>query len=164
MLWSIRTEAAFRKNSPGPYSMKVTVRSEYACLAMMELASPGAKKRPLRVLDMAKGQGISPQFLVQVLQQLRASGLVESIRGAAGGFSLARSPSKITMADIVDAVDDAARMPRIAFLEEKATKEMGVITGLWQELHRKQRKVLVETTLAEMVARLVSLDDLVYMI
>ena len=81
--------------------MKVTVRAEYACLAMMELASQRAKKKPLRVLDMAKAQGISPQFLVQVLQQLRASGLVESIRGAAGGFCLARSSSKITMADIV---------------------------------------------------------------
>ena len=103
--------------------MKVTVRAEYACLAMMELASQRAKKKPLRVLDMAKAQGISPQFLVQVLQQLRASGLVESIRGAAGGFCLARSSSKITMADIVDAVDDAARMPRLAFTEGKATKE-----------------------------------------
>ena len=68
------------------------------------------------------------------------------------------------MADIVDAVDDAARMPRLAFTEGKATNEMGVITGLWQELHRKQRKVLVETTLAEMVSRVMSPDDLVYMI
>lgn len=144
--------------------MKVTVRAEYACLAMMELASQRAKKKPLRVVDMANGQGISPQFLVQVLQQLRASGLVESIRGAAGGFCLARPSSKITMADIVDAVDDAARMPRLAFTEGKATNEMGVITGLWQELHRKQRKVLVETTLAEMVTRVMSPDDLVYMI
>ncbi len=144
--------------------MKVTVRAEYACLAMMELASHRAKNKPLRVLDMAKGQGISPQFLVQVLQQLRASGLVESIRGAAGGFCLARVPSKITMAEIVDSVDDAARMPRLAFAEGKATTEMGVITSLWQELHRKQRKVLVGTTLADMVARAVSLDDLVYMI
>ncbi len=144
--------------------MKVTVRAEYACLAMMELASQRASNAPVRVQDMAEVQGLSRQFLVQVLQQLRASGLVESVRGASGGFRLARLPAKITLAEIVDSVDDAARVPRPIFPTASSTKEMDVIAGLWLDLHQKQRKILEGTTLAELMSRVARPDDLMYVI
>lgn len=144
--------------------MKVTVRAEYACLAMMELASVRATPAPVRVQDMAQVQGLSRQFLVQVLQQLRASALVESVRGASGGFRLAKHPTKITLAEIVDAVDDAARVPRPIFPTASSTKEMDVIAGLWRDLHQKQRKILEGTTLADLMSRLSKPDDLMYVI
>ena len=144
--------------------MKVTVRAEYACLAMMELASVRATNAPVRVQDMAQVQGLSRQFLVQVLQQLRASGLVESVRGASGGFRLAQHPTKFSLAEIVDAVDDAARVPRPIFPTAGSTKEMDVIAGLWRDLHQKQRKILEGTTLADLMSRVSKPDDLMYVI
>jgi len=144
--------------------MKVTVRAEYSCLAMMALAAVRPGQPPLRVQDMAESQGISRQFLVQVLQQLKAAGLVDSVRGASGGFRLARPANRITLAEIVDAVDDAARLPKSLFPDAASTREMEVITNLWRQIHQKQRQVLEETTLGDLVSRAKAPEDLVYVI
>ena len=55
---------------------------------------------PLVLRDIARRQKISPNYLEQIFVQLRAAGLVRSVRGAGGGFVLARSPSDIKMADV----------------------------------------------------------------
>ena len=84
--------------------------------------------------------------------------------GASGGFRLAQHPTKISLAEIVDAVDDAARVPRPIFPTAGSTKEMDVIAGLWRDLHQKQRKILEGTTLADLMSRVSKPDDLMYVI
>jgi Rrf2 family iron-sulfur cluster assembly transcriptional regulator len=144
--------------------MKVTVRAEYSCLAMMALASVKPGQPPLRVQDMATSQGISRQFLVQVLQQLKAAGLVDSVRGASGGFRLGRPANRITLAEIVDAVDDAARLPKPLFTETSTTREMEVISALWRQIHQKQRQILEGTSLGDLITRSRTPEDLIYVI
>ena len=85
--------------------MPVTAKAEYACLAMLELASRHAAPKPVRLADITDKHGIPQRFLVQILLQMKAVGLVNTSRGKAGGYQLARPPEDITLADIVGALE-----------------------------------------------------------
>src|SRR5262252_8056887 len=82
-------------------AMKVSAKAEYACVAMVELAANRLDSQPVRVKAIADAHGIPLRFLVQILLQLKGAGLVASIRGAAGGYQLARRPTEISLADII---------------------------------------------------------------
>ncbi len=86
-------------------TIKVTARARYACLAIIELAQPSARKSPKRVSQIAKAQRIPPAYLVQILLRLKAAGLVQSARGANGGYQLARSAAEISIGEIITAID-----------------------------------------------------------
>src|SRR5579884_3902450 len=83
--------------------MHVTARGDYAVRAAVELAAAGGQTR--RVSDIAASQDIPPRFLENILLALRRAGLVQSRRGADGGFRLARSPELITLANVLRAVE-----------------------------------------------------------
>src|SRR5689334_16353604 len=85
--------------------MRVSAKAEYACIAMLELAANFGEPQPVRVKVIADAHGIPLRFLVQILLQLKTAGLVASVRGAAGGYQLARTPREITLIDIIGAID-----------------------------------------------------------
>ena len=82
--------------------MKLTAKGRYAVTAMTALARAG---HALSLPTIADEQGISLSFLEQVFAQLRRAGLVESVRGKAGGYRLAETASAITVGRIIAAVD-----------------------------------------------------------
>src|SRR5580692_12212469 len=92
--------------------MLFSAKAEYACVAMMELAAHYTDSRPLRLADVADKHGISDRFLVQILLQLKQAGLVESTRGASGGYTLSRNPSDISLYDVLRVVDPLERPTR----------------------------------------------------
>ncbi|MEK6249372.1 MAG: Rrf2 family transcriptional regulator, partial [Planctomycetales bacterium] len=81
--------------------MKIGAKTEYACIAMLELADRFGTGQPVRIRDIADRQNIPSRFLVQILLQLKAAGLVSSTRGAAGGYQLIRDPDAITLAEVM---------------------------------------------------------------
>jgi Rrf2 family protein len=85
--------------------MRISAKAEYACVAMLELARNYNEAQPLRIKAIADSQGIPPRFLVQILLQLKAAGLVVSARGAAGGYQLSRPPTNITLAEVIKAIE-----------------------------------------------------------
>jgi Rrf2 family protein len=85
--------------------MKISARAEYACLALVELARPGPVGEPRHVREIARAQGISDRYLIQVLLRLKAAGLVDSLRGARGGYQLARPAGTISLAEVISAMD-----------------------------------------------------------
>src|SRR5688572_16314848 len=87
--------------------MRLSAKAQYACVAMVELACNHGDRAPVHLKNIAENHGISQRFLVQILLQLKGAGLVESTRGAAGGYQLAKEPSEITVADLVHAIDQA---------------------------------------------------------
>src|SRR5258708_29558323 len=97
--------------------MRVSAKAEYACVAMLELAASYSEAQPVRIKAIADAQGIPQRFLVQILLQLKTAGLVASVRGAAGGYQLARSPQSISLAAIINAIDDRTLAPRSALGE-----------------------------------------------
>ncbi|MFI0485842.1 RrF2 family transcriptional regulator [Actinomadura sp. 9N215] len=83
--------------------MRLSARVDYALRAAAELAVAGS--HPVTAVQLAEAQQIPPKFLENILGQLRRSGLVRSQRGPEGGYWLARPADKISLADIIRAID-----------------------------------------------------------
>ena len=85
--------------------MNISSRCEYACRAVVELARHENSDAPITAVNIAERRGIPEKYLVHILLQLKRAGLVKSIRGAQGGYLLAKSPDDITLLDLVQAID-----------------------------------------------------------
>jgi Rrf2 family protein len=83
--------------------MRVSAKADYAVRAAVELAA--AKQGPVKGEAIAEAQGIPLRFLENILAELRHAGLVQSQRGAEGGYWLARKPSEVKIADVIRAVE-----------------------------------------------------------
>lgn len=84
--------------------MKLSVKSDYATRAVLGLARHYPTGATLRVEDLASGQSVPANYLVQILIELKAQGIAKSVRGKEGGYLLARAPSEITLGDVLRAV------------------------------------------------------------
>jgi Rrf2 family protein len=144
--------------------MKISAKAEYACAAMMELAASHADPRPVRIKAIADAHGIDQHFLVQILLQLKTAGLVTSVRGAAGGYQLARPPEQISLAAIIDAVGGRPRTPGFALGRVNRSGAVEVLLGVWREIHAQEQRILEGTTLASLVRRMQEKNALSYQI
>src|ERR1700693_690637 len=130
--------------------MRISAKAEYACVAMLELAANYADAQPVRIKAIADAQGIPPRFLVQILLQLKTAGLVASVRGAAGGYQLAKPPGGISLADIINAIDDRALSPRSALGEAHRSPVVETLLSVWREIQVAQQNMLEQLSLAEL--------------
>jgi Rrf2 family protein len=105
----------------------------------------------VQVKTIADAHGISPRFLVQILLQLKGSGLVASSRGAAGGYVLARAPDTISLADVVYCIDPLPRAAALHDLPRSALTDS--VREVWQQIGDAERRVLQRLTLADLVER-----------
>jgi Rrf2 family protein len=87
--------------------MKISQKLEYACRALAQLARRNDGRTLTRLDELAQREAISANFLVQILNDLRRAGLIDSRRGKAGGYLLARPAKEITLRQMVVAVDPA---------------------------------------------------------
>jgi Rrf2 family transcriptional regulator, cysteine metabolism repressor len=85
--------------------VKLSVKSDYAARAVLELARHYPRHVALTIDEVAEEQGLPPKYLPQILLELKTKGIVRSVRGTAGGYLLARSPAEITLGDVLQAVD-----------------------------------------------------------
>src|SRR5438270_13160663 len=141
--------------------MRVSAKAEYACIAMLELAANFAEPGPVRVKSIHDAHGIPLRFLVQILLQLKAGGLVASVRGAAGGYQLARAPSDITLADIIGAIDPEQPARPAAGTPSAARQAMH---SVWREIQAEEQRILEQLTLAELVRRTQETNAVTYQI
>jgi Rrf2 family cysteine metabolism transcriptional repressor len=147
--------------------MLFSAKAEYACIAMLELAARFADPRPVRLADIAEKHGISDRFLVQILLDLKRAGLVDTTRGAAGGYALTRAPDEVTLADIIGVVDPPERPGRKKSYSRRKEPAKGTrkkaelqmtpyvvnVRATWDRVLEAQQAVLNETTLASLLAR-----------
>ncbi len=91
--------------------MRLSTKGRYAVMAMADLAAH-ASGRPITLADIATRQEISLSYLEQLFGRLRRHGLVKSVRGPGGGYTLGRSPQDTRIADIVFAVDEQIKATR----------------------------------------------------
>ncbi len=131
--------------------MQLPVKVHYATLAMLALAGRYASRELLPARIIAREHGIPNQFLGQILQQLRAAGLITSVRGANGGFQLERPPSAISVGEIVDAVCPSNSAGAAS---EESSPFCGVVSEVWDELRAQQRTTLQNRTLGDLLLRL----------
>jgi len=84
--------------------MKLPTRVRYGCRAMVALALH-EEQGPVPLEVLAQEQSIPERYLAKIVQDLRRSGLIRSVRGAHGGYRLSRSPARITLLDVWEALE-----------------------------------------------------------
>lgn len=144
--------------------MRLSAKTEYASLAMLELARRQDDEEPVRIREIAESHGVPSQFLVQILLQLKAAGLVTSTRGAAGGYRLARDAASLTLADIHDVFAGPAAIDPVIGHEGPRSRAGDVLHAAWQEVSRCQRQVLESLDLATLARRAAADTEAMYYI
>jgi Rrf2 family protein len=133
--------------------MRISAKAEYACLALAELAKPGVTGSPKRARDISEAQGIPERYLVQILLQLKAAGLVQSARGSEGGYLLIRSPDEVSVAEVIAAIDGPSNHDR------KSTSPAGQELGeLLRRAQSAEQQVLASATIAQLTRAFSSPD------
>lgn len=131
--------------------MHLTARGDYAVRAAVELAAADGETR--RVSDIATAQSIPPRFLENILLALRRAGLVQSRRGADGGFRLARAPDTITLADVLRAVEGPlANVQGVAPDQVAYEGSAAALRDVWVAVRASLRVVLERVTLAQVLS------------
>lgn len=85
--------------------MKLTVKLEYACRALVQLAKRFEQADVSSIEELAKVERIPAKYLAQILGELRTGGLVESRRGKQGGYLLSRAPDQVTLYDVITLIE-----------------------------------------------------------
>jgi Rrf2 family protein len=146
-------------------TLPFSAKAEYACIAMLELAANYGRPQPVRLKAIAEAHHIPQRFLVQILLQLKGSGLVVSARGAAGGYLLARSPKAITLADVLNVIDRQDRpAPDRRSGGGPPSPMSDALRAVWKEIQAAQRRILEGTTLADLAQKAREGQSLMYQI
>jgi Rrf2 family protein len=132
--------------------VRVSAKTDYALRAALELAAAPDEK-PVKGERIATSQAIPLRFLENILMQLRHAGLVESRRGADGGYRLARPAGEVTLADVIRAIDGplaGVSGQRPETLDFKGTSEP--LRDVWIAVRASLRGVLEGVTLADVAS------------
>jgi len=130
----------------------MSAKAEYAVRAMVQLAAADEGVL-VKTEDLAKAQGIPPQFLVDILSDLRTDRLVRSHRGREGGYELARPATEISIADVLRSIDGPLASVRdIGLGDLPYSGPTAALTDVWRALRASMRSVLEQTSLADVVA------------
>lgn len=132
--------------------MKLTTKGRYAVTAMLDLAihyEDGA----VTLAEIAGRQGISLSYLEQLFARLRRNGLVDSVRGPGGGYTLAMAPDKISVAQIIIAINENIDATRCGGKENCHGEERCLTHYLWESLSNRIYEFLNAISLGELASQ-----------
>lgn len=132
--------------------MKISAKTEYACLAMLELAAHYGSGEPVRIRTIADEHGIPSRFLVQILLQLKGAGFVASTRGASGGYQLVKPPEEISLGDVMAVIE--GQEADVAANADDRSPTAQVLLHAWREVAQLERDALAAVTFADLVSRI----------
>jgi Rrf2 family iron-sulfur cluster assembly transcriptional regulator len=131
--------------------MRLTTKGRFAVTAMVDLAMRGGKA-PVTLAAISERQKISLSYLEQLFGKLRRNNIVESVRGPGGGYYLARPGSKISIAQIVVAVDEPLDATKCGGKGDCQGDQQPCIThDLWMGLNEKIYSYLEDISLQQLV-------------
>jgi Rrf2 family protein len=136
--------------------MRLTAKSEYGVLALIDLAS-SAGEAPASARGVAERQAIPTKFLEQLLVSLRKAGIVTARRGARGGFSLGRPAEEITVLDVVEALEGPLR-PSLCDGGSCARDGVCAAASVWERASAALGDVFRTTTIADLAAAQSKID------
>lgn len=133
--------------------MKISTKIRYGTRAIIELAE-NYGKGPIDLKEIAKKEDISLKYLEQVIIPLRAAGLLKAIRGARGGYSLAKPPSEISLNDVMKVLDGPIDLVECLTDPARCSKSSTCVTReVWKEASEALEKIFGSITFEEMVRR-----------
>jgi Rrf2 family transcriptional regulator, cysteine metabolism repressor len=129
--------------------VKLSVKVEYACRVLAQLARMHGSGELAHIEKLAKVEAVPANYLVQILTELRTGGLIVSRRGKQGGYALARMPEAISVYEIVTLIDGG-------FLELSSTPagfSGRRVSQVWQDLRRAFEERARQVTLDQLVGK-----------
>ena len=133
--------------------MKISTKGKYGLRAMIDLAQY-SEQEAVSISSIAQRQKISESYLEQLVAKLKKAGLVVSIRGAAGGYRLARPASGISVGDVLRALDGEVRAVICTAQTEEGCEgeELCVTKYVWQRINESIEKTVDEMMIDQLVA------------
>ena len=139
--------------------MKLSTKIRYGARAMLELASHYGEG-PVELKEIARCQDISIKYLEQVIIPLRTAGLVKSVRGSKGGYSLAKPPSEICLFDVIETLEGPLCLVDCINDPKSCRRSLSCVTrDIWSDVSEALRRVLRSITLDEMVRRRIEKEN-----
>ena len=132
--------------------MKLSTKGRYGARAALDLAIKYGSGLVM-VREIAESQDISMRYLEHILNALRAAGIVKSTRGAKGGYELARSPSEITLGEIIRALEGPMDIVPCIGNNDCGRMSKCVMCEIWNEVKIAIDGVLDSITLSDMMKR-----------
>ena len=138
--------------------MKVSAQEEYGLRCMLQFArrGRGGATAPLTLSEVAKGEGLTVAYVAKLVRPLRQAGLIRSVLGRSGGYTLSREPGEITVLEVLNAMgerlysnDYCSRFPG----DKDVCAHSGDcgIRSLWGVVEGLLDRVLGKTTLADLM-------------
>lgn len=137
--------------------MRISAKSEYAIKAVLDLAMQHHREL-VPIQAIADRQRIPQRYLEQVLLALKRSGVVGSKRGSSGGYHLTRSPDRITVGDVLRAVEGASA-PFEALTGRRPATNGHDLQELWTEISDAVSSVVDRLTFGELASRALERED-----
>jgi len=134
-------------------NVRISAKTDYAIRAVVEMAAAGADGQLVKAEAVADAQHIPLRFLLSILNELRHAGIVDSRRGAEGGYRLAKPAYAIAIADVIRAIDGP--LANVAGTRPDALELTGSAVPLrdvWVSLRSSIREVLEHVTVADVVS------------
>jgi Rrf2 family protein len=135
--------------------VKVSTRGDYAARALLSLALHPEESGPTSVRDIAERTGLPQPYLEQILLALKGAGIVRSKRGVGGGYVLSRPPGRITLSEIVGAVDGPITAGDFGEPHTNGACDhegQCVLLAIWADVGDRMRRLLGSITLADIAA------------
>lgn len=132
--------------------MRLTSKGRYAVTAMLDVALHSTKG-PVPLADISERQDISLSYLEQLFARLRKQGVVASVRGPGGGYRLGRDMAEISIAEIINAVDESVDATRCQGKEACQGGAQCLTHSLWRDLSDRIASFLNNITLQELVKK-----------
>jgi Rrf2 family protein len=140
--------------------MKISFKATYGIVAALDLAMHNGAV-PVQAKSIAHRQAIPLRFLEQVLLAMKQAGLVDSARGAQGGYRLSRLPKEISLAQIVETLDgslSSMSRPRSSARRPGLASE-SLLGEIWERVRQAELSVLSSVTLQDLTERYRQLDQ-----
>ena len=145
--------------------MRLSAKTEYAAIAVLELARQWTSGEPVRIRSIREAHGVPARFLVQILLQLKGSGIVTSTRGAAGGYQLARPPAEITLEDVFRVIEGPDELLTAVTADLAGrSRTVTVLLDAWRQAARAETEALQSITFADLVERSRAVNEPMYYI
>jgi Rrf2 family protein len=133
--------------------MKLSTRGRYGVRLMQDLAIHYGEG-PILLRDIAQRQEISEKYLWQIINPLKTAGLVNSLRGAHGGYILGKAPEAISLKEILQVLEGSLCLVECVDNPSLCERAPSCISrDIWEEASKNMQQTLEDTTLAAMVAR-----------
>lgn len=145
--------------------MKLSTKGRYGTRAILEIAKQHGL-RPVKRKDIVQAQQVPDSYIENILVSLKAAGIVQTIRGANGGYQLTRAPETITVLEVVEALEGS--LVPVGCLDENFSgcpmEKTCPTRDVWMEMYQAMRTVLEKYSLQDLLDRQEEGASIEYMI